>query len=247
METNYLHLTAYETTHANGTKGGILINSGQFSRTVSWPSPSSNFPFIHWDILNAENESDKSVLINGIGSPYSEGGPENVESLIGFGALEPDTVTFTVPPFSILAFSRASADTIFTIESCEPIVFDGEVFSSSNVQAMFEFDESTGLAEAVQYNLIIAEPSNCNTEGCMDPNFLEFNPFAVADDGSCQTPVLAGCTYVQASNFNAFANHDDGSCEFASVAGCPGDVNGSGFISIEDLLLFLASFGLICP
>ena len=247
METNYLHFTAYETTHANGAKGGILINSGQFSRTVSWPSTSSNFPFIHWDILNAENESDKSVLINGIGSSYSEGGPENVESLNGFGALEPDTVTFTVPPFSILAFSRASADTIITIESCEPIVFDGEVFSNSSIQAMFELDESTGLAEAVQYNLIIAEPGNCNTEGCMDPNFLEFNPFAVADDGSCQTPVLEGCTYVQASNFNAIANHDDGSCEFVSGAGCPGDVNGSGFISIEDLLLFLASFGLICP
>ena len=32
----------------------------------------------------------------------------------------------------------------------------------------------------------------------MDSNFLEFDPFAVADNGSCQTPVVLGCMYNEA-------------------------------------------------
>ncbi len=247
LETNVSQVSAYETTHSNGAKGGILVNSGPSSRTLSWPSPSSSFPFIHWHILSAEGEADKSITVNGIGSPYAEGGPLNPQSIVGFGALTPDTVTFTLPPYSILAFSRASAESIMTIESCEPIVIEDEVFSTSTVFANFQIDETTGLAEPVQYNLLIAEPENCNTEGCMNPNFIEFSPFAVADNGSCQTLVVSGCTYIQSSNFDPLANRDDGSCEFSSSEGCPGDVNGNGFVGTDDLLLFLSSFGVICP
>jgi len=35
----------------------------------------------------------------------------------------------------------------------------------------------------------------CNgTPGCTDPNFVEYDPLAICDDGSCTTAVVAGCT-----------------------------------------------------
>lgn len=53
-----------------------------------------------------------------------------------------------------------------------------------------------------------------NDRGCMDANFLEFNPNAEYDDGSCLTPVVRGCTDPAANNFNPLANIDVGSCTF---------------------------------
>ena len=84
-------------------------------------------------------------------------------------------------------------------------------------------------------------------QGCTNPDFLEFNPLAGADDGSCITLIVSGCTdpayleYIPEANveddscltlavpgctasdyleFNDAANSDDGSCETLIVAGC---------------------------
>ena len=45
----------------------------------------------------------------------------------------------------------------------------------------------------------------------MDSTAFNYNPAAVADDGSC-IAVVDGCTDSLALNFNPFANTDDGSC-----------------------------------
>ena len=77
-----------------------------------------------------------------------------------------------------------------------------------------------------------------------------------------------GCTYPAACNFNASATEDDSSCDFSCLfqticgegtvwdeeAGvcicesstCPGDFDGDGYLSIDDLLTFLVQFGLAC-
>ena len=47
--------------------------------------------------------------------------------------------------------------------------------------------------------------------GCTD-FFLEFDPYATIDDGSCGTSEVEGCIYDAAENFNPAANVDDGSC-----------------------------------
>ena len=48
--------------------------------------------------------------------------------------------------------------------------------------------------------------------GCMDDDYVEYDPNADWDDGSCQTLKLYGCTDSTALNYNPWANTDDGSC-----------------------------------
>ena len=90
--------------------------------------------------------------------------------------------------------------------------------------------------------------SACEIEvsGCTDPTFLEFNPYAASDDGSCTTAIVYGCIYQAASNYNALANVDDNSCEFDNTSDCQADLDGDGAITTGDLLAFLASFGQTC-
>ncbi len=83
--------------------------------------------------------------------------------------------------------------------------------------------------------------------GCSDPMYLEYNPFFGGDDSSCLTPLVMGCTYDMALNYNPLANTDDGSCDIeAGGNDCPGDLNNDGAVGTNDLLAFLASFGLNC-
>ena len=82
--------------------------------------------------------------------------------------------------------------------------------------------------------------------GCTDPAFLEFDPYAVVDDGSCGTAIVYGCIYDAASNFNPIANVDDNSCLFESTNDCAADLDGDGSVTTGDLLAFLATFGLTC-
>ena len=55
--------------------------------------------------------------------------------------------------------------------------------------------------------------------GCTDANYVEYNPFATVDDGSCSTSVVYGCTNPLATNYDSGANTDDGSCDF-NIYGC---------------------------
>ena len=53
--------------------------------------------------------------------------------------------------------------------------------------------------------------------GCTDINYLEYNPSATIDDGSCATLANLGCTDPNALNYDPLANQDDGSCQ---IQGC---------------------------
>ena len=61
---------------------------------------------------------------------------------------------------------------------------------------------------------------NLIVEGCTDPDFVEYTPFANIDDGSCATPVVFGCTDADYLEFSALANTDDGTCATLVVLGC---------------------------
>lgn len=50
---------------------------------------------------------------------------------------------------------------------------------------------------------LLVFPPQC---GCTDPNFLEYDPSAGCDDGSCQTAIIFGCLDTTACNFDASAN-----------------------------------------
>ena len=48
--------------------------------------------------------------------------------------------------------------------------------------------------------------------GCMDLNYLEYDPQANFEDGYCVTPIVFGCTEPNALNYEELANTDDESC-----------------------------------
>lgn len=52
-------------------------------------------------------------------------------------------------------------------------------------------------------NGLLVYPPQC---GCTDPDFLEYDPSAGCDDGSCQTAVVFGCLDTTACNFDPDAN-----------------------------------------
>ena len=52
---------------------------------------------------------------------------------------------------------------------------------------------------------------------CTDSTYVEFDPFANVDNGSCLTPIIFGLTDSLASNYNADAMQEDGSCEYQDV------------------------------
>ena len=49
-------------------------------------------------------------------------------------------------------------------------------------------------------------------QGCTDSSYIEFNPSAELDDGSCLTLLASGCTDSFYVEFDPLANVDDGSC-----------------------------------
>ena len=85
-----------------------------------------------------------------------------------------------------------------------------------------------------------------NVTGCMNQAACNYNPLAIADDGSCEFVSCAGCTYEVASNYNPAATNDDGSCDFEPVNDCIGDLNSDGVVNAADLGSFLTVFGTSC-
>jgi hypothetical protein len=52
-------------------------------------------------------------------------------------------------------------------------------------------------------NGLLVYPPDC---GCTDPDFLEYDPLAGCDDGSCATAIVFGCLDPAACNFSSTAN-----------------------------------------
>jgi hypothetical protein len=63
----------------------------------------------------------------------------------------------------------------------------------------------TLLAEDETPNGLLCYPPVC---GCTDPNFLEYDPSAGCDDGSCSTAIVFGCLDTTACNYDPTANFD---------------------------------------
>ena len=54
--------------------------------------------------------------------------------------------------------------------------------------------------------------------GCTNQNFMEYNPLANVDDGSCSLPAVLGCLDDLFIEFDPLANVDDGTCN--TLVGC---------------------------
>ena len=75
--------------------------------------------------------------------------------------------------------------------------------------------------------------------GCTNPGAINYQPDAVVDDGSCLFPAdICGA--------GTLWNPETGQCETVEAPVCPGDFDGDGTVSTEDLLDFLGFFGTSC-
>ena len=72
---------------------------------------------------------------------------------------------------------------------------DGSVARYVALDTLLEADETA--------NGLLSYPPQC---GCTDPDFLEYDPAAGCDDGSCQTTIVFGCLDPAACNYDPAAN-----------------------------------------
>ena len=70
---------------------------------------------------------------------------------------------------------------------------------------------------AVNYESYYNVPCDdcCEIIGCMDENYLEYNPEANIENNAddCDTEIVYGCTDSNAPNYNPSANTEDASCD----------------------------------
>tara|TARA_B100001093_G_C26859689_1_gene1029309 strand:- start:2130 stop:6851 length:4722 start_codon:yes stop_codon:yes gene_type:complete len=70
--------------------------------------------------------------------------------------------------------------------------------------------------------------------GCTDSDYLEYNSEANLDDGTCLSLIVEGCTDIAFFEYNASANLDDGSCSIPAVYGCI-DENAQNYNELANL------------
>jgi hypothetical protein len=68
-------------------------------------------------------------------------------------------------------------------------------------------------------NGLLVYPPDC---GCTDPDFLEFDPAAGCDDGSCATAIVLGCLDPAACNYSTSANFNVPQLCCYSITDCNG-------------------------
>lgn len=77
---------------------------------------------------------------------------------------------------------------------------DSLLFSIESPDANFGYEASTTFGGTPP----CAPPTP--PSGCTDPGFVEYDPLAIVNDGSCLTPVILGCIDPTALNYDALAN-----------------------------------------
>ena len=77
-----------------------------------------------------------------------------------------------------------------------------EVETSDGTLIKYVSSDSVLMPDETASGLLVYPPV-C---GCTDPNFLEFDPNAGCDDGSCATAIIFGCLDTLACNFDPSAN-----------------------------------------
>ena len=141
----------------------------------------------------------------------------------------------------------------------EPVSFGVYKFEFQVPEGEFNyrFMDDNSIQELNERTILINSPisvdvvcfdSEINCPGCINPEFSEFNPYAISDESMCQTSADLGCTYDDALNYDSTANIDDGTCLFAESSddSCPGDFDFDGTIGTSDLLIILMEWGTIC-
>ena len=127
---------------------------------------------------------------------------------------------------------------------------DGDGVCDSEDECMGEIDECgvcNGPGAMFECGCTMVPEGDCDCDG------NQLDAVGVCG-GDCESDLDAngmcdaeeGCMYSMALNYDDEATMDNGSCEFANVSDCPADIDGSGHINVNDLLVFLPQYGNFC-
>jgi hypothetical protein len=139
----------------------------------------------------------------------------------------------------------------------------GNCLNDADGDQVCDEDEVVGCQDplADNYDSSATDAGDCEYAGCTNDLYIEYNPYATIDDGSCTTLIVEGCTDSNATNYDSSANTSDGSCEYDLIsAGCsvsfipvensgnnhtvfltPGAVEGTPISSGDDIGVFYIS------
>lgn len=91
------------------------------------------------------------------------------------------------------------------------------------------------LLEGEVLSPLLKYPPQC---GCTDPNFLEFDPNAACDDGTCSTEIIFGCMDEEACNYDPEVNFNVQELCCILPDNCDGldpDLICPGFVGVEEM------------
>ena len=117
-----------------------------------------------------------------------------VSDSIIFGCAAPGVVGPTAENVVLLAQLTTAGELAFELNVL--------VKRPDGISVRFVANDSI-LLEGEQGFSLLTYPPQC---GCTDPDYLEFDPGAGCDDGSCSTQIVFGCMDITACNFNPSAN-----------------------------------------
>ena len=191
-----------------GIEGGLLVN---FTPEMGQPLTESD-GLVPWP----QAEELPQFFVTGV---------DELETLLG------DEVTgssFLSNESSFLQFSQGiSGPTDDNIVLIAQFTTQGELSFKFNVQLLVPgiddpvnyVADGGNLQEGEVISPFLTFPPEC---GCTDPDYLEFDPAAPCDDGSCETLIAFGCADPNACNFDPSANFNIPELCCFSVDSCNG-------------------------
>ncbi len=156
-------------------------------------------------------ESDGMVFFEGDTEPefFSEGGTVPLSSAFGTSASDVSSyysTDLTVQTSGVEGFGSENRVLIGQITTLGELEFEinVSVINPDGVTEKF-VARDTLLGPNEQVSAFLKYPPNC---GCTDPDYVEYDPAAGCDDGSCSELIVFGCLNEEACNFDPTANFD---------------------------------------
>ena len=147
--------------------------------------------------------------------------------LIPWNPLVQTTVNFSIGPAGCTDDIACNYDSLAVAHdySCfYPALYydcNGNCLSDSDDDQVCDELEILGCQDSTAFNFdsSATDAGFCEFLGCTDILYLEYDPLANTDNGSCQTLVVEGCMNQNSFNYDSLANVDDASC-YDFVNGC---------------------------
>jgi hypothetical protein len=207
----------YDAQANTGDQAALCIYNGCTNETANNYDPQAN-----------TDDGSCSFNVNFHVDMWNEGGAAGISGDFTSGAV----VSMDYANFSLYQITLSLSAGTYSYE------FHNEAGASDGMVRTVTVDASLEVAP-------VCFGSETACDGCIDPEYADFNPHAGASVDCLVDPVL-GCTYADATNYDANATIENGSCTFELGNACPGDLNGDGTIGTPDLLSFLSAFGSDC-